>query len=61
MPSTGKHDTQQPTRTSGSDSDLDEGDRHLLLWMLELTSTERLRVAEGFANDVLKLRNARKV
>ncbi len=48
-----------PTR-SRSESALDDGDLHLLRWMLELTSTERLRVAQGFANDVLKLRNARR-
>ena len=48
-----------PERT-GSENALDEGDLHLLRWMLELTSTERLRAAEGFVNDVLKLRNARR-
>ncbi len=49
----------KPIRSSGSESALDEGDLRLLRWMLELTSTERLRVAQGFANDVLKLRHAR--
>ncbi len=60
---TGRASPQQPkspARLSNSESALDEGDLGLLRWMLELTSTERLRVAQGFANDVLKLQNARR-
>ena len=60
---TGKTPPQQPKAPplrSSSESAVDEGDLRLLRWMLEMTSTDRLRVAEGFANDVLKLRHARK-
>ena len=39
---------------------LDESDLGLIRWMLELTPTERLRFAQGFAKSANFLRNARR-
>ena len=39
---------------------LDEGDLGLIRWMLELTPTERLEFAQGFAQSANLLRNARR-
>ena len=38
---------------------LDEGDLSLIRWLLDLTPTDRLRYAQGFAQSVNILRNGR--
>ena len=35
-------------------------DDGLILWMLSLTSTERLAVAQGFVDSIVVLRNGRR-
>lgn len=35
-------------------------DEALILWMLSLTPTQRLEVAQGFVDSVLALRNGRR-
>ena len=42
-----------PVRLGDSDDDA------LILWMLSLTPTQRLEVAQGFVDSVLALRNGR--
>jgi hypothetical protein len=37
-----------------------EDDDPLILWMLSLTPTERLKVAQGFVNSVHALRHGRR-
>lgn len=44
-----KLDTNSPT-----------DDDQLILWMLGLTATERLNVAQGFVDSVFALRNGRR-
>jgi hypothetical protein len=44
----------EPSSTQGED---DEG---LILWMLSLTPTQRLAVAQGFVDSVRILRNGRR-
>jgi hypothetical protein len=41
-------------------SDPSEVDDSLILWMLSLTPTQRLEVAQGFVDSVQILRNGRK-
>lgn len=36
-----------------------EDDDHLILWMLSLTPTQRLQVAQGFVDSVHALRHGR--
>lgn len=55
-PSPGSETEAQRDDTSGPATD----DDHLILWMLGLTSTERLNVAQGFVDSVFALRNGRR-
>jgi hypothetical protein len=52
-------DEDSPQNDSGSsESPLGEGDDdHVILWMLSLTPTQRLEVAQGFADSVRMLKN----
>jgi hypothetical protein len=39
---------------------VETGDDPLILWMLSLTPTQRLEVAQGFADSIFALRNGRR-
>lgn len=45
-------ESEDPSRTAETDDD------SLILWMLSLTPTERLKVAQGFVDSVAALRKA---
>lgn len=55
-----------PQRKSGEESEFsgppaETDDDSLILWMLSLTSAQRLEVAQGFADSVAVLRRGRRV
>lgn len=50
--------TLDPARAEQEQQEEDDG---LILWMLSLTPTQRLEVAQGFVDSVQALRNGRRV
>lgn len=50
---------KEPVESSPVPVDLPDDDA-LILWMLSLTPTQRLEVAQGFVDSVLALRNGRR-
>lgn len=50
---------EEPMEPSPVPVDLPD-DEALILWMLSLTPTQRLEVAQGFVDSVLALRNGRR-
>lgn len=47
--------------TTRPEEGLDEGDISLIRWMLAMTPTERLEMAQDFLEGALALRNGRRV
>ena len=56
-------ESTEPGRSKPTDPDeeLDEGDVSLIHWMLEMSPTERLEMAQDFLEGALALRNGRRV
>ena len=50
---------EEPMEPSAVPVDLPD-DEALILWMLSLTPTQRLGVAQGFVDSVMALRNGRR-
>jgi hypothetical protein len=59
-PSRRQSPTSEEERLADSGATAESDDDPLILWMLSLTPTKRLEVAQGFVDSVLALRNGRR-
>jgi hypothetical protein len=60
MPESPHTETPEEEGIGKPGAPVETDDDPLILWMLSLTPTQRLEVAQGFADSVLALRNGRR-